>query len=221
MTMTHEEYALRQDIISKCQFMNDSGINQGTSGNISARYGDHMLITPSGVPYDKMEPDMLAKMPIKSDYGSWEGPMKPSTEWRFHLDILTNREDMHAVVHTHSTYCTAVAITRRDIPAVHYMIAAFGGPIVRCAEFARFGTPELSANALKALEGRSGCLLANHGMIVTGENLDKAMWRAVELETLARQYYNTQLLGDAVLLSDEEIAGTIEAFASYGPKDEE
>ncbi|SKA50422.1 class II aldolase/adducin family protein [Enterovibrio nigricans] len=220
MTMTQQEYALRQEIIAQCLFMNQSGLNQGTSGNISARYEESMIITPSGVPYHKMEPEMLAKMPINHDYGSWEGPMKPSTEWRFHLDILTARSDTHAVVHAHPTYCTAIAIARKDLPAVHYMIAAFGGSVVRCADFARFGTEELSQNALTALKNRTACLLANHGMIAIGETLDKAMWRAVELETLARQYFNTLLMGDAVVLSDEEIAGTIAAFGSYGPKDD-
>ncbi|HPQ94650.1 MAG TPA: class II aldolase/adducin family protein [Thiolinea sp.] len=219
MSMTHEEHELRKAIIEQCRFMNSSGLNQGTSGNISVRYQGRMLITPSATPYDKMEPEMIASMPLEGDHGSWSGPLKPSTEWRFHLDILRARADVNAVVHAHPTYCTAIAITRREIPAVHYMMAAFGGTTVRCADYATFGTEALSANALKALEGRTACLLANHGMIATGASLDKAMWLAVELETLARQYFNTLLIGQQVVLSDEAIADTAKGFSSYGLQD--
>ncbi|MEZ5478565.1 MAG: class II aldolase/adducin family protein [Thiolinea sp.] len=219
MTMSHEEYLLRQAIIDKCLFMNSSGLNQGTSGNISARFEDRMLVTPSATPYDKMTPEMIASMPFDGEYGSWDGPLKPSTEWRFHFDILRDRKDVHAVVHAHPTYCTAIAITGRDIPAVHYMMAAFGGTTVRCAEYATFGTEQLSVNALKALEGRNACLLANHGMIAAGSSLDKAMWLAVELETIARQYFNTLLIGNQVVLSDEAIADTAKGFSTYGLQD--
>ena len=115
--------------------------------------------------------------------------MNPSTEWRFHFDIVKSRPDVGAIVHTHSTYATVLAIARKEIPACHYMIAAFGGATIRCAGYARYGTKELSELALKALEGRNGCLLANHGMLAVAANLEKAMWLAVELETIARQYY--------------------------------
>jgi L-fuculose-phosphate aldolase len=159
-------------------------------------------------------------MPIEGEYGAWKGPLRPSTEWRFHLDILRARPEFHAIVHAHPTYCTTLAITRRAIPSCHYMIAAFGGTDVRCAPYATFGTKELSEHALAALAGRSACLLANHGMIACGETLDKAMWRAVELETIARQYYLSLLIGGPVLLSDADIAVTAEKFASYGLQDE-
>ncbi|MEZ5448156.1 MAG: class II aldolase/adducin family protein [Thiolinea sp.] len=132
---------------------------------------------------------------------------------------MRDRKDVHAVVHAHPTYCTAIAITGRDIPAVHYMMAAFGGTTVRCAEYATFGTEQLSVNALKALEGRNACLLANHGMIAAGGSLDKAMWLAVELETIARQYFNTLLIGNQVVLSDEAIADTAKGFSTYGLQD--
>ena len=158
-------------------------------------------------------------MSLTDDTGSWQGPLKPSTEWRFHRDILRQREDVQAVVHAHPVYCTAIAITRRDIPAVHYMIAAFGGNNVRCADYATFGTEQLSANALESLAGRNACLLANHGMIAAGTSLDKAMWLAVELETLAQQYYTALTLGDAVILSDEAIADAAKGFGSYGLQD--
>jgi L-fuculose-phosphate aldolase len=127
-----------------------------------------------------------------------ERPLKPSTEWRFHLDIMKARPDVGGIVHTHATYSTVLAIARKEIPACHYMVAAFGGTNVRVADYARFGTRELSEHALKALENRTACLLANHGMIATGASLDKAMWLAVELETIARQYYLALAIGGPV-----------------------
>ncbi|WP_138464614.1 class II aldolase/adducin family protein [Poseidonocella sp. HB161398] len=218
--MKKAELDLRKAIIENCRFMNASGLNQGTSGNISARFGDRMLITPSATPYAAMTPEMIASMPFDGEYGAWEGPLKPSTEWRFHFDILRGRPDAGAVVHAHPTYCTTLAIARKPIPAVHYMMAAFGGMEVRCAPYATFGTAELSAHALEALEGRTACLLANHGSIAVGATLEKAMWLAVELETIAKQYYNTLLIGGPVLLSEEDIAKTTASFGSYGVQDE-
>ncbi len=218
--MKKAEKDLRQAIIDKCRFMNASGLNQGTSGNISARYEDRVLISPSATPYDAMEPEMIASMPLEGEYGAWEGPLKPSTEWRFHLDIMRARPDVGAVVHAHPTYCTALAIARKEIPAVHYMMAAFGGMNVRCSGYATFGTEELSNEAIKALEDRNACLLANHGSIAVGANLEKGMWLAVELETIARQYYNTLLIGGPVLLNEAEIAETARAFGSYGVQED-
>jgi len=217
--MTRDEKTLRQAIVSKARWMNSSGLNQGTSGNLSARYKDVMLITPSATAYDAMTPDMIAAMPLDGEYGSWEGPLKPSTEWRFHLDIMKARPDVGGIVHTHSTYATALAVARKEIPAVHYMIAAFGGPTIRCAGYARYGTKELSDYALKALEGRNGCLLANHGMIALGANLDKAMWLAVELETISRQYYLALVLGGPHVLTDAQIEETARGFSTYGLQD--
>jgi L-fuculose-phosphate aldolase len=213
-----QEHELRSGIVAACRHMNAIGLNQGTSGNISARFGDRMLITPSGVPYHELAAGDLAAMPIDADYGSWDGPLAPSTEWRFHLDITRARPEVGAIVHAHSTFATSLAIARKEIPACHYMIAAAGGPTIRCARYATYGTKELSDAALKALEGRSACLLANHGMIATGPNLDKAMWLAVELETIARQYVVSLSIGGPVLLSDAEIAKVKEGFKSYGPR---
>lgn len=217
--MDREEELLRAEIVACCREMNASGINQGTSGNISARYGETMLITPSATPYDRMTPDMIVSMPFDAEPGAWDGPLRPSTEWRFHFDILTRRPEINAVVHAHPIHATALAMTRREIPACHYMVAAFGGNSVRCAGYARFGTAELSALALEALEDRTACLMANHGMIALGETLEKAMWRAVELETLARQYCVSLSIGGPVLLSDKDIDETKAAFGSYGLRD--
>ena len=213
------ELNIRKDIVEACREMNRSGINQGTSGNISVRLDDVMLITPSATPYDRMQPTDIAAMPLERDYGTWSGPLKPSVEWRFHLDILRSRGDVNSVVHAHATYCTILAIARRPIPACHYMIAAFGGPDIRVGDYARYGTAELSEAALRALDGRMACLLANHGMIALGTSLPKAMWGAIELETLAKQYYHSLLIGGPVLLPDEEIAGVGEAMKGYGLQD--
>lgn len=216
--MDKAELQLRRDIVAACRSMNAMGINQGTSGNISARYGSYMLITPSGVPYEEMDPRDIVPMPLEGEYGSYKGNLVPSSEWRFHLDIMRARPEVGSVVHTHSTYATTLAICGREIPAVHYMIAAAGGPTVRVAPYATYGTKELSDNALKALEGRTCCLLGNHGMIATGPTLKKAMWLAVELETLARQYYLTLAIGAPNVLSDSEIGHVVEKFRNYGPR---
>ncbi len=214
--MDEQELSTRNAIIAQCRAMNASGLNQGTSGNISVRAGARMLITPSSIPYDILTPEMIAAMPIEGDYGSWEGPKKPSSEWRFHLDILRARPDVGAIVHTHSTYCTSLSIARKPIPPIHSMIAHFGGPDIRCADYALYGSAELSAHVLKAMQGRNGCLLANHGMIAAGKNLAHAMWLAIELETLARQYWHALQIGGPVLLSAAEVSAAAEKFGVTG-----
>jgi L-fuculose-phosphate aldolase len=210
---------LRQAIVDACRAMNALGINQGTSGNISARHVGKMLISPSAVPYQEMTADQIAAMPIDGEYGAWSGPLKPSTEWRIHLDIMRNRPEVGAVVHGHPPFATALAITRREIPACHYMIAAFGGNNVRCARYATYGTKELSEHVLCALQDRNACLLANHGVVVCGPTLPRTMWLAVELETIARQYFHSLQIGGPVLLSDEAVAETAEKLGSYGLRD--
>lgn len=214
--MKTRELETRQAIIDQCRRMNAIGLNQGTSGNISVRQDDRMLITPSAIPYEAMEPEMIAAMPLDGEDGAWDGPLKPSTEWRFHLDIMKGRPEVGAIVHAHAPFCTALAICRKDIPACHYMIATFGGTNVRCSGYATYGTAALSDTVLAALEGRTACLMANHGMIATGADLDEAMARAIELETLARQYYLTLAIGGPVLLSADEMAEAIASFGSYG-----
>lgn len=210
----------RQSIVEACRRMNALGINQGTSGNISVRHGGRMLISPSATPYDATTPEMIASVPLEGDPEAWEGPLKPSTEWRFHLAILQGRPEATVVLHAHPTHCTALALTRRGIPAAHYMVAAFGGGDVRCCPYATFGTPELARHVLAAMEGRNACLMANHGMTVCAATMDKALWLAVELETLARQYWLSLQIGGPVLLTDAEIAETHRGFAGYGLQDD-
>jgi L-fuculose-phosphate aldolase len=209
-----DERELRRQIVETCRRMNALGINQGTSGNASARIEGGLLLTPTSLPYDEMTEDDVVVM--RPD-GTYEGARLPSTEWRFHRDIINARPEVGAIVHAHPTFATTIAITGRDIPALHYMVAAAGGNTVRCAPYATFGTPELSANALEALEGRSACLLAHHGMIATGPDLRRALWLAVEVETLARQYYYTLALGGPPLLPDDEIERVRHKMQNYGP----
>ncbi len=214
--MANREPALRREIIAACRSMNETGINQGTSGNISARWRDGLLITPSGLPYDALEPADIVFLRMD---GSHEGGRSPSSEWRFHRDIIASRGEVHAVVHSHSTYATSLAIRGMEIPALHYMIACAGGNSIRCAPYATYGSQKLSDHALEALEGRTCCLLANHGVIATGPSLAKALWLAGEVETLAKQYVLSLLLGGPNLLSEREIERVVEKFKTYGLKD--
>ncbi len=213
------QWQLREQIIKQCLWMNESGLNQGTSGNISVRHKDSMLITPSGVPYGQLQPQDIVQMSLEHNRYEWEGHYAPSSEWHFHRAILQSNPLYSAVVHTHSTYATVLSMARLNIPACHYMIAAFGGNTVQCAPYATFGTEELSVNILEAMHERCACLLANHGMVVAGKTLDKAMWAAVELETLSKQYYLGRSLDTLEILSDEEIETVVAKFANYGPKD--
>ena len=215
MAPSRDDRDLRQAIVLACREMADSGINQGTSGNISARVEGGILLTPSGLPYDQMGPDDIVFMDWDTAWTAPEGCV-PSTEWRFHLDILRAKPEMNAVVHAHPTYCTILAILHRPIPAIHYMIAAAGGNDIPCAPYAQYGTPELSRLALDALADRRACLLAHHGLIATGVSLRKAMWLAVEVEALARQYHGCLQIGTPPLLPDEEIDSILKRWGQYG-----
>lgn len=208
---------IREKLITAARSMAALGINQGASGNLSVRTEAGMLITPSAIPYDQMTPDQVALMPFDAEYGSFVGPKRPSSEWRFHMDIMTSRPEVGAVVHTHAPYATAMAMARREIPACHYMIARFGGAPIRVAGYALFGTAELSDQVLLALRGRTACLMANHGFIATGADLDHAMQAAVELEALARQYLLSLTIGGPVLLSEREVQAAVWQFGNaYG-----
>jgi L-fuculose-phosphate aldolase len=210
------EDKLRQAVVDSCRELARLGLIRGTAGNVSVRHESDILITPSGIPYDRLAPEMIASVPLGKRDGTWTGACKPSSEWRMHRDILRARPDDHAVIHTHSIYATALSMLREEIPAAHYMIAAFGGPTIRCTAYAPYGTQELSDLAVEGLRDRHGVLLGQHGMVVTGRNLGQAMWRAVELETLAQMYVIAKSIGSPHILPDEEIALTVERFKSYG-----
>jgi L-fuculose-phosphate aldolase len=212
------ETEIRAEVVAAYQELSREGMNKGASGNVSARCGDHMLITPSGIPSAQMSPDQVAKIAIDDETGAWDGPCKPSTEWRFHRGILASRQDAGAVVHTHAPFATILSILRKPIPAIHYMMAAFGTTEIKCSGYTTFGTDDLSKMVLDAMDGSAGCLMANHGMVVTGPNMTRAMWLAGELELLASQYYHSLLLGKPHILSAADIEKTAESFSSYGPQ---
>jgi L-fuculose-phosphate aldolase len=204
---------LRREVIDICLRMNDEGINHGTSGNVSVRNEEGFLMTASGIPYAKMKPEHVVQMDLD---GGYLGQFLPSTEWRMHLDIFKARPEAKAIVHVHSTYATALSTLRKDIPAFHYMIGVTGGSSLRVSDYAEFGTQALSNTMLKAMEGRTGCLLANHGQICFGPNLDKALWLAGEIEGLCHQYWAATLAGKPVVLDDALMVSVLRRFKSYG-----
>ncbi len=205
---------VRRIIIETCRSMERLGLNQGTSGNVSARAGDSVLITPSGISYEALRPGDIVE--LARDGVRLSGERAPSSEWRFHVDILNARPEAGAVVHAHAPFCTALACTGREIPAFHYMVARAGGDSIRCARYATFGTQALSDNAIGALSGRSACLLANHGMIAIGADLERALSLAHEVETLAAQFCRALQVGEPRLLPDDEMQRVLERFETYG-----
>lgn len=204
---------LREQIVAACIKLEHSGLNRGTSGNISCREHAHFLVTPSGVPVNDITPGRIVAVGYD---GQVIGPGKPSSEWHFHRAILQARADVAAVVHTHAPHATALACLREDLPAFHYMIAIAGGDSIRCAPYTLFGTQELSRHAVQALEGRKACLLANHGMITLGRDLDEAMTIAIEVESLCQQYLLARQVGQPALLSSGEMQQVIDQFKNYG-----
>ncbi|HEY2970361.1 MAG TPA: class II aldolase/adducin family protein [Casimicrobiaceae bacterium] len=211
-----DEFALREQIIATAIEMNARGLNRGKSGNVSARFDDGFLVTPTGMAYESTQPVDIVAM---TQEGSARGPRLPSSEWRFHRDIYAARREVGAVVHAHSPFATSIACLGRGIPSFHYMIAVAGGKDIRCAAYATFGTQQLSDHALGALEGRKACLLANHGMIAVGASLTAALALAVEVESLAEQYWRALQIGTPNLLSDVEMEIVLEKFRTYGQPD--
>jgi L-fuculose-phosphate aldolase len=205
--------SLRVELVATARRLSDAGLNKGTAGNVSVRAGEGFLVTPSGMPPERMTPDDMVWMDFD---GNADGAREPSSEWRFHRDILQSRPEVGAVIHTHSTFATTMACLRREIPPFHYMIALAGGDSIRCAPYALFGTQQLSEGALLALEGRKACLLANHGMIALGRDLDQAFSMTVEVEALCEQYWRVLQAGEPNLLTPTEMAEVIERFKRYG-----
>lgn len=206
---------LRLEVVFAARRLEPLGLSPGTSGNLSVRAGDAMLITPSAVPYDAMDPDDLVLMELEGVVRFAPAGRLPSTEWRMHAGILRERPDVTAIVHAHPPWATALSCLRRDIPPFHYMVAICGGRLIRCAEYATFGTQELADAALDALAERNACLLANHGIVTCGDSVDAALELAVELEALAGQYGRALSIGEPVLLTDDEMAVVAQRFANY------
>jgi L-fuculose-phosphate aldolase len=210
---------LRAKLILTAQEMNRSGINQGASGNLSLRRGDGMLITPSGLPYDRLEPADIIFLPLDcGDAPVTEGSRKPSSEWRIHRDVYRARPEALAILHAHPVHCAALACLHQSLPAFHYMVAVAGGRDIRCAPYATFGTQALSDHVLAALESRRACLMANHGLLCLGTGLRSALALAVEIEALARTYLLCLSVGEPAILDDAEMDRVLEKFKDYGAR---
>ena len=214
--MATTEKALREAIIAHGASVVAAGLGGALVSDISARFEDSLLITPSGADYASLRPAMIALMPLVGEYGAWKGPMKPTSEWRIHLDIVRARPDIGGIVRFRSPYATALAMTRKPIPAAHSMIALFGAPIVRCAKYAPAGTKEVAGLTLEALDQSHAVLLSNYCALTTGPTLEAALVRARELETLARLYAIALSLGRPAILSDEEVGRIGERLKSNG-----
>jgi L-fuculose-phosphate aldolase len=206
----------REALVAAARAMNESGLNRGTSGNLSLRDGEGMLITPSGVPYEELQAADIVRV---DGAGRADGRLRPSTEWRFHHDIYRARPEAEAILHAHPVHCTALACLGRPLPAFHYMVAVAGGRDIRCAPYATFGTQALSDHVLAALAGRRACLLANHGLLCFASSLPRALGLALEIEHLAQSYLACLAAGDPVILDDEEMDRVLLKFADYGRRD--
>lgn len=212
---------LHSAVLATACAMNASGINRGAAGNVSARCADGFIITPTGMAYADCAADDMVKVGLTPPGlpFSMEGQRKPSSEWRFHHDIYVARPEAGAIVHAHSPFATALACQEFAIPPFHYMIARFGGDTLRCAAYATFGTQELSDAILVALQDRRACLMAHHGMVVFGADLQETLALAIELESLCEQYWRVLQLGHPKLLSAEEMVRVQEKFRDYGRQD--
>jgi L-fuculose-phosphate aldolase len=208
-----DEAKLRRDMVRASLALVARGLNRGTSGNVGTRCGDRILVTPSGVPARELKADGMVLLAAN---GEVVGAGRPSSEWRFHRDILISRPDVHAIVHVHSPFATTLACLGLEVPPFHYMLAAAGGATIRCAPYALFGTQELSDHALAALQDRRACLLANHGMIAVGRDLDHALALCVEVESLCEQYWRARQIAEPRHLSDAQMAEVMEKFKTYG-----
>lgn len=217
--------ALRTQVIATARGMNAAGINVNKAGNVSARCRrgarEGFVITPTGVPYDALIPDDLVFIPLAAPAGDElpagvVGARLPSSEWRFHFDILRTRPEFGAIVHTHSPAATALACHGLGIPPFHYMVAVAGAADIRCAPYATFGTQALSDHAVAALAGRKACLLAHHGVIACERDLPRALALAIEVENLAGVYLRARQLGEPPQLPADEMARVLEKFATYG-----
>ena len=207
--------SLRRSLVTLYRALAERGMNTGSSGNVSARTRDGMLITPSGCSAETLrDPDLVAM----SLDGTVCGDATPSSEWSMHAAIYAGHQEAAWIVHTHADACTALACLNEGLPGFHYMVTRFGGDDVRCAPYVTFGTPELARVAVAAIAGRTACLLANHGMIVHGRSADDALAGAVLLETLCRQYLLARAAGAVRLLTAGEMQAAQERFKTYGAR---
>jgi len=204
----------RRAVLDAAQTMSRSGLSPGRSGNVSMRWKDGMLITPSAMPYERMTPDDI----VETDgAGAPHDPSQvPSSEWRFHLAVLDARPDCHAVVHGHALNATALACAGRDIPAFHYMVAVAGGDDIPLVPYALFGTETLARHVAEGLRARNACLMANHGLIAIGASPADALELAQDVEILSAQYVKVLRLGTPKILSAAAMRKVLARFSTYG-----
>lgn len=210
------EKILRQQLLDTSRRLVDLGLNRGTAGNASLRFNDGLLITPSALAVSDMTPDSMVHMDL---HGNVIQGGKPSSEWRFHRDILLARPEINAIIHTHSINATTIACLRKDVPAVHYMIAMAGGDSIRCTPYTVFGEQTLSDYALEALHDRKACLLGNHGMIALGGDLADALAVAVEVEFVCEIYWRTLQAGEPKILTTQQMHEVSQKFVDYKKRD--
>ena len=204
---------LRSEVIKYAKMLNSKKLSALRSGNISIRYKDGFLITPSGAKYSSLQSKDIVFVSLKGVFDKKKG--LPSSEWRFHQDIYKNKIEAKAIVHAHSNYATAISTHGKRIPAFHYMVAMAGGKDIKCAKYATYGTRELSKNILKALRQRNACLIGNHGQIAFSANLAKAFELAEEVENLSNQYINALKIGKPKILSSEEMNKVLSKAKNY------
>ncbi|WP_189476413.1 MULTISPECIES: class II aldolase/adducin family protein [unclassified Mesorhizobium] len=212
--MTDQSAAMRQSLVDAVRAVASKGLNSGTSGNLSLRFGTGgMLITPTGISPEKLDQAAMVEMTLD---GSWNGEIRPSSEWNMHAAIYKAFPEAQAVVHAHPDHCVALSCLRQGLPPFHYMIASFGGDDVPCSDYAPFGTTQLAEVVVRALAKRNTCLIANHGMIAYGPDLAAAVARTEKLETLARQYMLASTLGRPVMLTEDELNVVKNRYKTYG-----
>jgi len=204
---------IKREIIKYSKMLNSRNLSALRSGNISVRYRNGFLITPSGKKYSSLKNKDIVFVSLDGNFDKKKGI--PSSEWKFHQDIYRNKDDAKSIVHSHSTNATAVSTHKKGIPAFHYMVAVAGGHDIKCANYATYGTRNLSKNIIKALKNRKACLIANHGQIVFEDNLTKAFELAEEVENISLQYITSLKLGNPKILSLKEMKKVLSKSKNY------
>ena len=214
--MMKKETSQQEDLLQSSLILSRQGLNHGATGNLSCRSNNTFIITPSGVNLENLDAESMVELGIDGKLISSESRHKPSSEWLFHRDIYASRNDINAIVHTHSVFSSTLSVLGEGIPAFHYMIAVAGGDSIRCSDYALFGTQELSNNIIAAMAQRKACLISNHGMIAIGKNLNEAINIAIEVEHLAQLYVQAKMIGTPKLLNDSQMLEVIDKFRTYG-----
>jgi L-fuculose-phosphate aldolase len=211
-----DEYNLRLELVRALQFMSERGLNRGTSGNASVRFGDRLLITPSGVVPNALNHESIVL--IDADGRTPDGALRPSSEWRMHWGILAARPDVGAVVHCHSRHATILACTGRSIPSIHYMVGVGGRHEIPVAPYHRFGSLDLAQAVVQTLQGGFACLMQNHGQIVASTSIARALAIAEEVEEQAAIYWGALAIGGPQLLTSTQMDDVLSAFSEYGQR---